>query len=218
MFVRGQYLKAQFFNKSGSMCRALSSAPRTQDSTRVTTKDQTKRRRTDRLVIRVVIGELGPRQPFVTVSHCRRNEVTQRGFKNLVNIFRLPISGCVECRGHAQPDAKQNCDFPLERTRETSITIKNESLTRSLSRPHVIHIQLGEALCCYLFVGGHEERYFREPVNEDTDRIMSSRSQRQLCNKVMAEGNRTVLQATPTVVTAHKAGGDEPYCAGTEDN
>jgi hypothetical protein len=139
-------------------------------------------------VIRVVIGELGPRQPFVPVNHCRRNEVTQIGFKNLVNIFRLPMSGCVERRGHAQSGAKQNCDFPPERTRETCITIRNEGLTQSLSRPHVIHVQLGKALCCYLFVTGHEERHFREPVNEDTDRIMSPRSQRQLCNKVIAEG------------------------------
>jgi hypothetical protein len=117
-------IKAQFFNKSGGMCRALSSARRTQGSTRVTTKDQTKRRLTNRLVIRVVIGELGPRQPFVLVNHCRRNEVTQIDFKNLVNIFRLPISGCMECRGHAQPGAKQNCDFPPERTRETCITVR----------------------------------------------------------------------------------------------
>jgi hypothetical protein len=145
-------------------------------------------RRTDRLVIRVVIGELGPRQPFVPVSHCWRNEVTQIGFENLINIFRLPISGCVECRGHAQSGAKQNRDFPPKRTRETCITVKNEGLTQSLSRPHVIHVQLGEALSCYLFVAGYKKRQFQEPVNKDTDRIMSPRSQRQLCDKVVAEG------------------------------
>jgi hypothetical protein len=156
-------IKAQFLNKSGGLCRALSSARRTQGSTRVTTKDQTERRRTDSLVIRVDIGKLGPRQPFVPVSHCRRNEVTQIGFENLVNYFRLPgkrkmltrpwaISGCVECRGHAQPGAKQNRDFPPERTRETCITVRNEGLTQSLSRPHVIHVQLGKALSCYFLL------------------------------------------------------------------
>jgi hypothetical protein len=69
-----------------------------------------------------------------------------------------------------------------------TITVRNEGLTQSLSRPHVIHVQLGEALSCYLFIAGYKERHFREPVNEDTDRIMSPRSQRQLCNKVVAEG------------------------------
>jgi hypothetical protein len=62
-------IKSQILNKSGGLCRALSIARRTQGSTRVTTKDQTKGRGTDRLVIRVVIGELGPRQSFVPVSH-----------------------------------------------------------------------------------------------------------------------------------------------------
>jgi hypothetical protein len=153
-------IKARFLNKSSGLCRALSSAQRTQGSTRVTTKDQTKRRSTDRLVIKVVSGELDPQQPFVPVSHCRRNEVTQIGFKNLVNIFRLPVSACVECRGRAQPGAKQNCDFSPERTRETYITVRNEGLTQSLSRPYMIHVQLGEALSCYLFVAGYEERHF----------------------------------------------------------
>jgi hypothetical protein len=111
-------------------------------------------------VIRVVIGELGPRQPFVPVSHCRRNEVTQICFKNMVNIFRLPISGCVELRGHAQPGAKQNYDFPPERTRETCITIRNEGLTQSLSSPHVVHIQLGKACAVISSLQGAKNAIF----------------------------------------------------------
>jgi hypothetical protein len=74
-------IKSQFLNKSGGMCRALSSARRTQGSTRVTTKDQTKGRSMDRLIIRVVLYQSiivrGRRAEGAVAAAAAREELEQ---------------------------------------------------------------------------------------------------------------------------------------------
>src|SRR3569623_1506093 len=105
----------------------------TQGSARVTTKDQMKRCITDAFVVGVIIGELGSGQPFVPVSHCRRNEMTQISLQRLIGNFRLTVSLRVKGRRHTQSRAKKRNDLLPERTRKAGITIRNKGLTQSLS-------------------------------------------------------------------------------------